>query len=249
MHALTLQEVKLQLGQTAILRGVDLQLKAGERLALIGPNGAGKSSLFNVISGRQTCSSGRIMLRDKDITRLPAYQIVRQGLNRSFQTSHLFTNLNVFDHLCCALIQRFSSPLMFWRRLKNEKQVIRNAEQLLDLLALRERKDTIVRELSYAEQRLLEIGICIAGGADCILLDEPTAGMSRTDATRIVQLIRQLTTNKSLLIIEHDMQVVFDLADRIAVMVQGQIIACDTPQAIRANRQVQTAYLGAWETT
>lgn len=249
MHALRLQEVKLQLGQTSILRGVDLQLKAGERLALIGPNGAGKSSLFNVISGRQTCTSGQILLHDKDITYLPADQIVRQGLNRSFQTSHLFADLSVFDHLCCALIRRFSSPLVFWRRLKSEKQVISNAEQFLDLLALRERKDMIVRELSYAEQRLLEIGICIAGGADCILLDEPTAGMSRTDAKRMVQLIRQLTNNKSLLIIEHDMQVVFELADRIAVMVQGQIIACDTPQAIRANRQVQTAYLGAWRPT
>lgn len=249
MHALRLQEIKLQLGQTSILRGVDLQLKAGERLALIGPNGAGKSSLFNVISGRQTCTSGQILLHDKDITYLPADQIVRQGLNRSFQTSHLFADLSVFDHLCCALIRRFSSPLVFWRRLKSEKQVISNAEQFLDLLALHERKDMIVRELSYAEQRLLEIGICIAGGADCILLDEPTAGMSRTDAKRMVQLIRQLTNNKSLLIIEHDMQVVFELADRIAVMVQGQIIACDTPQAIRANRQVQTAYLGAWRPT
>lgn len=249
MHALRLQEIKLQLGQTSILRGVDLQLKAGERLALIGPNGAGKSSLFNVISGRQTCTSGQILLHDKDITYLPADQIVRQGLNRSFQTSHLFADLSVFDHLCCALIRRFSSPLVFWRRLKSEKQVISNAEQFLDLLALHERKDMIVRELSYAEQRLLEIGICIAGGADCILLDEPTAGMSRTDVKRMVQLIRQLTNNKSLLIIEHDMQVVFELADRIAVMVQGQIIACDTPQAIRANRQVQTAYLGAWRPT
>lgn len=243
MSALQLHQVKLQIGDTDILRGVDLELKVGEILALIGPNGAGKSSLFDVISGRQSCNSGQILLQGAQINRLTIHQIARLGLSRSFQTSQLFANMSVFDQLCCAGMAQYGSPYLFWRRLKTQHQVIIAAEAMLDLIDLRRQRDMIAGVLSYAEQRRLEIGMSLIGEVSCIMLDEPTAGMSRTEAKDMIALLKQISFGKSLLIVEHDMQVVFALADRIAVMVQGEIIACDTPESIRANPRVQAAYL------
>ncbi|MBC3806040.1 ABC transporter ATP-binding protein [Undibacterium seohonense] len=243
MSVLQLHQVKLRIGDTDILRGVDLELKAGEVLALIGPNGAGKSSLFDVISGRQSGNSGQIFLQGTQINGLTTHKIARLGLSRSFQTSQLFLGMSVFAHLCCAAMARYGSPYLFWRRLKAQQQVIIAAESMLDLIGLRDRQDVVAGVLPYAEQRRLEIGMSLIGEGSCILLDEPTAGMSRTEAKEMIALLKQISLGKSLLIVEHDLQVVFALADRIAVMVQGEIIACDTPENIRANALVQAAYL------
>lgn len=248
MSVLKIDQVQLCIGNTEILRGVNLELNAGERLALIGPNGAGKSSLFNLISGRQQCSSGQIFLHGQPIAGLAPHKISRRGLSRSFQSSNLFSELSVFDNLCCAAMWQASSSYAFWRRLSRQKKLIDAAEAMLDLLDLQQQKNSPAGTLSYAEQRALEIGMCIAGNAGCILLDEPTAGMNRAEADKMMALLRQISAGKSLLMIEHDMQVVFALADRIAVMVQGQIIACDTPERIRNNPQVQAAYLSDWAT-
>ncbi|MFZ6817796.1 ABC transporter ATP-binding protein [Undibacterium sp. Ji22W] len=249
MNVLRLDQVKLSIGPTEVLRGVNLELNAGERLALIGPNGAGKSSLFNIISGRQQCSSGQIYLDNRPIVGLSPHKIARHGLSRSFQSSHLFSGLSVFDNLCCAAMWREGSVYAFWRSLSRKRQVTETAEHIMSLLDLQQQRNSLAGTLTYAEQRTLEVGMSIAGDAHCILLDEPTAGMNRTEADKMMGLLRQISVGKSLLMVEHDMRVVFELADRIAVMVQGQIIACDTPERIRRDPQVQAAYLSDWAVT
>lgn len=252
MSVLSLQQVRLEISSAKILRGIDLELHAGERLALIGPNGAGKSSLFNLISGKNSVNGkthGQICLNEKEISGLPPHQIARQGLARSFQVSNVFTHLSVMDNLCCAVMWQLGFRYTFWRRFSQQNLIHAQAAQLMDIIGLNAQRDQIAGELSYAEQRTLEIGMTVASGAHCILLDEPTAGMSRSETEKTITLIRELSQGKSLLMVEHDMQVVFELADRIAVMVHGEIIACDTPEKIRCHTKVQEAYLGHWEDT
>ncbi|UCE32247.1 MAG: ABC transporter ATP-binding protein [Burkholderiales bacterium] len=242
--ALELSGVEKRFGKTEIIRGVDLSIPRGERHAIIGPNGAGKSTLFNLISGRFPASSGTIHLNGENITRLKPFQIYRKGLSRSFQITNIFHRLSVFENLRCASLYALGYRYSFWHRLDGLADVEERAEELLSRIGLRARRDTQAGLLTYAEQRALEIGITIAGGADVILLDEPTAGMSRSESDQAVALIRRVTEGKTLVMVEHDMSVVFGLADRISVLVYGEIIACDEPERIRANRAVQEAYLG-----
>jgi branched-chain amino acid transport system ATP-binding protein len=242
---LELRNLYKKFGDTPIICGADLQLKQGERLALIGPNGAGKSTLFNLISGRTAASSGEIILRDKPIAGLSPFQINRLGLARSFQITNIFPQLSVQENLLAAVLSSHGYRNVFWRRLSALRGVSQRTEEVLQQCGLQAQRDTPGRDLSYAAQRALEIGITIAGDADLILLDEPTAGMSRDESAAAAELIRRISVGKTLLMIEHDMEVVFGLVDRIAVLVEGRIIACDTPAAIRANRAVQAAYLGS----
>jgi branched-chain amino acid transport system ATP-binding protein len=241
-----LELVKLQknFGRTEIIRGAELSVQAGERVAIIGPNGAGKSTLFNLISGRFEPTSGEIRLRGQRINGLAPHQINRLGLARSFQVSNLFVRLNVFENLRCAVLWSLGYRYSFWRFLSDLKDANQRAESLMAEIGLTHRRDTLAMNLTYAEQRALEVGITIAGGAEVILLDEPTAGMSRSETARFIALIRKVTEGKTLLTVEHDMGVVFGLADRIAVLVYGEVIAFDTPERVRADPRVQEAYLG-----
>jgi branched-chain amino acid transport system ATP-binding protein len=243
--ALELRDVRKSFGRTEIIRGASLQVKPGERVAIIGPNGAGKSTLFNLMSGRFDISSGEILLRGQRIDGKKPFEIARMGLARSFQVSNLFTRLSVFENIRCALLWSMGQRYAFWRFLADLKEVNERADQVLEMIRLDKRRDQMAMNLTYAEQRALEIGITIAGGSDVILLDEPTAGMSKSETKRFVQLIREVTEGKTLLTVEHDMGVVFGLADRIAVLVYGEVIAFDTPEAVRANPRVQEAYLGS----
>jgi len=243
--AVELRDVRKSFGKTEIIRGTSLAVKAGERVAIIGPNGAGKSTLFNLISGRFGPSSGEIRLRGERIDGKPPYEIARRGLARSFQVSNLFTRLSVFENVRCAVLYAMGHRYAFWRFLADLKDANERAEAVLAMIKLERRRDHLAMNLTYAEQRALEIGITIAGGADVILLDEPTAGMSRSETGRFVELIREVTVGKTLLTVEHDMGVVFGLADKIAVLVYGEVIAFDTPGAVRANPRVQEAYLGS----
>ena len=243
--AVELRDVRKSFGKTEIIRGTSLGVKPGERVAIIGPNGAGKSTLFNLISGRFGPSSGEIHLRGERIDGKPPYEIARRGLARSFQVSNLFTRLSVFENVRCAVLYSMGYRYAFWRFLADLKDANDRAEQVLSMIKLERRRDHLAMNLTYAEQRALEIGITIAGGADVILLDEPTAGMSRSETGRFVELIRDITVGKTLLTVEHDMGVVFGLADKIAVLVYGEVIAFDTPDAVRANARVQEAYLGS----
>jgi len=243
-HAIELKGVWKNFGRTEIIRGVDLAVAGGERHAIIGPNGAGKSTLFNLVSGRFAPSSGTIRLNGADITGLPAYRINRMGLARSFQVTNIFHRLSVFENIRCAVLWSLGYKYSFWHRLEGLRDARRRAEEVMEAIGLKRRRDTFAGVLSYAEQRALEIGITIAGGAGVILLDEPTSGMNRAETAAAVELIRKVTEGKTLIMVEHDMNVVFDLADRISVLVYGEVIACDTPEKIRGNPAVKEAYLG-----
>jgi len=243
--ALELREVRKQFGSVEIIRGVNLAVNKGERLAIIGPNGAGKSTLFNLISGRFGVSSGEISLNGQAIQRLAPYEINRLGLSRSFQITNIFHRLSVFENLRCAVLWSLGYRYSFWHKLSALKDARAQAEHVMESIGLSWRRDTPAGLLTYAEQRALEIGITVAGGAEVILLDEPTAGMSRSESDAAVNLISKVTKDKTLLMVEHDMSVVFGLADRIAVVVYGEVIACDTPAVIRENAKVQEAYLGS----
>ncbi len=242
--ALELNGLHQSFGATEVLRGVELSIAAGERHALIGPNGAGKSTLFNLVSGRHHASGGSVRLKGRDITRASPCEISRLGLARSFQINNLFHRLSVFDNLRCAVLGSQPHRYSFWQRLSQRAEARDRADEVLEQIGLQSRRHTAAGELSYAEQRALEIGITFAGGADVILLDEPTAGMSRAETENAMALIRAVSAGKTLLMVEHDMNVVFDLADRISVLVYGRIIATGTPAEIRANLAVQEAYLG-----
>jgi branched-chain amino acid transport system ATP-binding protein len=244
-HAVELRDVRKAFGKTEIIRGANLAVAPGERVAIIGPNGAGKSTLFNLISGRFGSTSGDILLHGQKIDGLTPYQINRKGLARSFQVSNLFMRLSVFENLRCAVLWSLGYKYAFWRFLADARDANDRAEDVLHMIKLHKRRDVLAMNLTYAEQRALEIGITIAGGASVILLDEPTAGMSKSETSRFVNLIREVTVGKTLLTVEHDMGVVFGLADKIAVLVYGEVIAFDVPEAVRANPRVQEAYLGS----
>jgi branched-chain amino acid transport system ATP-binding protein len=243
--ALELADVHHRFGRTAVIRGVSMEVTAGERHAIIGPNGAGKSTLFNVVSGRFPPSAGTVRLKGRDVTGWPAYRINRLGLARSFQVTNIFHRLSVYENVRCAVLWTLGYRYSFWRRVDALRDADERTEQVLEQIQLAGRRAVPAGVLTYAEQRALEIGITLAGGADVLLLDEPTAGMSRSETEHAVQLIRTLSAGKTLLMVEHDMSVVFDLADRITVLVYGRVVATDTPERIRANPAVQEAYLGS----
>lgn len=243
--ALELRDVRKRFGKTEIIRGAQLKVQAGERVAIIGPNGAGKSTLFNLISGRFAPSSGEILLHGKRIDGRTPYDINRRGLARSFQVSNLFTRLSVFENIRCAVLWSLGHRYAFWKFLADLDDVTARVDTVLEMVRLDKKRDHLAMNLTYAEQRALEIGVTIAGGSDVVLLDEPTAGMSKSETTRFIKLIREVTEGKTLLTVEHDMGVVFGLADKIAVLVYGEVIAFDTPDRVRADEKVQEAYLGS----
>jgi branched-chain amino acid transport system ATP-binding protein len=243
--AVELKGLRKSFGKTEIIRGTDLAVAPGERVAIIGPNGAGKSTLFNLISGRFGPTSGEILLNGKRIDGLKPYEINRLGLARSFQITNIFGRLSVFENLRCGLLWSMGYRYAFWKFLADLKDANDRAEQLMAMIRLDRKRDTLAMNLTYAEQRALEIGITIAGGAEVILLDEPTAGMSHSETEYAVALIRRMTAGKTLVMVEHDMRVVFDLADTITVLVYGRVIASGPPATIRASAAVQEAYLGA----
>ena len=242
--ALELSGVQKSFGSTLIIRGVSFAVRRGERLAIIGPNGAGKSTLFNLISGRLRPTKGSIRLNGEEIASAPPYRVNRRGLSRSFQVTNIFPRLSVFENIRCSVLWSLGYKYNFWRRTDKLADANERTEETLEQIRMTARRDTPAGVLTYAEQRALEIGITIASGADVILLDEPTAGMSRNEADNAVELIRTISKGRTLVIVEHDMGVVFGLADRISVLVYGEIIATDTPERIHGNAAVQTAYLG-----
>ena len=243
--ALELRDLRKSFGKTEIIRGVNLAVQPGERVAIIGPNGAGKSTLFNLISGRFGPTSGEVLLNGQRIDGKAPYEINRMGLSRSFQITNIFPKLSVFENLRCGVLWSMGYKYTFFFFFSNLDDANERAKQLMEMIKLDKKRDTLAVNLTYAEQRALEIGVTIAGGANVVLLDEPTAGMSRSETTRFIHLIKEVTEGRTLLTVEHDMGVVFGLADKIAVVVYGEVIAFDTPDKVRANARVQEAYLGS----
>ncbi|MBP6404924.1 MAG: ABC transporter ATP-binding protein [Proteobacteria bacterium] len=244
-YALELKNLRKSFGKTEIIRGANLAVTAGERVAIIGPNGAGKSTLFNLISGRFEPTSGEVLLNGQRINGMKPFEINRLGLSRSFQITNIFPKLSVFENLRCSVLWSLGYKYTFLKFLADLDDANDRAEELMEMIKLDKKRDVLAVNLTYAEQRALEIGITIGGGAGVILLDEPTAGMSKSETSRFINLIKDVTVGKTLLTVEHDMGVVFGLADKIAVVVYGEVIAYDAPEAVRANARVQEAYLGS----
>jgi branched-chain amino acid transport system ATP-binding protein len=243
--AIELVDLRKSFGSTEIIRGVNLEVGEGERHAVIGPNGAGKSTLYNLITAKYVPTAGRIRLRGQDITARKPYEINRMGLSRSFQVTNIFPRMSVFENVRCGALWAMNYRYSFWQDVDRLDDVNERSLQILNDIGMVPRADVPAGVLSYAEQRALEIGITIAGGANVVLLDEPTAGMNRSETDQTVELVRRITENKTLIMVEHDMSVVFGLADRISVLVYGEIIASGPPDEIRGNPAVREAYLGA----
>lgn len=241
---LVIENLKKHFGGLEIMRGVNLTIKHGERHALVGPNGAGKSTLFNLISGEHKPSGGQIHLNGRRLNGLNPEQISRRGLTRSFQITNVFNRLSAFENVRIGVMARHGIRFNLHRRIAPMRAINEESQAVLAQVRLDQRADHLASDLTYSEQRALEIGMTLATGAELILLDEPTAGMAREETAYMVDLIRRVTEGKTLMMVEHDMSVVFGLCDRISVLVYGEILATGTPEEIRNNQQVQKAYLG-----
>jgi branched-chain amino acid transport system ATP-binding protein len=234
-----------RVGEVAIVDTVDLDLAPGEFLGVIGPNGAGKTSLFNLVSGLRRPTAGTVSLDGEDVTRLAPYQRARRGLGRTFQASSVFGSLTVRENVRLAVQAHRGGSLKLWRRAAADRDVAEAADAALEKVGLGNRADALAGTLAHGEKRKLEIALLLAGEPTVMLLDEPMAGVSAEDVPELVGVIRALvTTDRAVLMVEHHMDVVLDLADRIAVMHHGALLACDVPEKVMADRTVQEAYLG-----
>ena len=247
MEDRTILEVKdlyKHFGNLTAVNGINLSVDKGKRHAIIGPNGAGKTTLFNLLSGRFRPSQGQILFRGQDITGMPSYRISRLGIARSFQIINVFPQLSVFENIHTVLMSKHHIRYHFLRNLKKWKNVTEETFPLLEQIGLLEKKDALAGFLSYGEQRALEVGLTIASDPELILLDEPTAGMSMDETRQAIKLIDRVTKGKTLVIIEHDMEVIFSLADLITVMQYGEVLTTGAPEEIRKDQRVKEAYLG-----
>jgi branched-chain amino acid transport system ATP-binding protein len=227
-----------------VLTGISLEILQGERHAVIGPNGSGKTTLFNIITGLYRPSRGHIYFFDKDISGWPAHRIARLGVSRSFQIINVFPKMTVYENVRSAVASRFIRGFGWLSSLSRNRKIMEETDQIIELLSLDEQRDTAAFELSYGKQRHLELALTMARDPVLIMLDEPTAGLNSEDTWDAIRLIRELTEGKTLIMVEHDMDVVFNLADRVTVLGYGQILATGTPDEIQAHEEVQKAYLG-----
>ena len=241
---LELRDIHHDFSGLSVLSGIDLDVREGERHAIIGPNGAGKSTLFNIVTGRYAPTRGRVVYRGRDITGAPPHRIARLGVGRSFQIINTFPRLTVYENVRSAVVSRRRLRLDAWSRLDGRAEVAVETDEVVRLLGLHGRRDTPATELSYGEQRELEIALTVATRPDLVMLDEPTAGLNAEDTRRAIALIRRVTEGRTLVMVEHDMEAVFTLADRITVIYYGRVLATGAPDAIRSNDDVRRAYLG-----
>jgi len=230
-----------------VLFDVNLDIERGERHAIIGPNGAGKTTLFNVINGDLTPSRGKIYFRGKDITNAKPFQLARMGVGRSFQITKTFHRMSAFNNVRLGVMSRRGIRFNLFRKVDKLKEVTQETEEILERIELAPERDYLASVLSYGKHRSLEFSMAMTTDPELVMLDEPTAGMSRELTKHAIELIRKLTENKTTVIIEHDMDVVFALADRVTVLAGGTILAVGTPEEIRNNQAVKDAYLGNTE--
>ena len=241
---LTLKRVSKLFGRLTVIVDVELEVVQGEKHALIGPNGAGKSTLFNLITGHYRPTSGAILFKDRRIDRLAPYAIIRQGISRSFQIINIFRDMSVYENMRIAIAAKHRLSLNFTSRLARRENIREETETILNRVNLSLFQNEPAGTLGYSQQRALEVGLAVALDPDLLLLDEPGAGLSPEETREIVKLVKEVTAGKTLLIVEHDMDVVFDLADRISVLHHGTILATGTPEEIKNNQTVKEAYLG-----
>ena len=244
MSVLRTENLGCAFGSLVVTKDVNLTVEAGERHVIIGPNGAGKTSLINQIGGQLHPNSGRIVLNDRDITRWPPDRIARSGIARTFQKNNLFPALSVLENVRLAVEARRGTPWNFVTPAGRVRSIVERAEGVLAAVHIGGDPHRLVRSLSYGEQRQLEIGLALAGDPVLLLLDEPTSGMSPAETERMIALIASLPRSIAILMIEHDMNVVFTVADRITVLYYGEILASGPLDQIRADRRVREVYLG-----
>jgi branched-chain amino acid transport system ATP-binding protein len=244
VNILDIEHLRRSFGSLVVTDDVNLSIAPGERHVVIGPNGAGKTSLINQIGGQLAPTSGRITLKGRDIAGFSPNRISRMGVARTFQRNNLFHNLSVIENLRLALSVKFGNPLDCFRSAGDDVALLERARGLLRQVHLEGDGARLARNLSYGEQRQLEIGIALASEPELLLLDEPTSGMSPAETTRMIELIGSLPRSLSLLMIEHDMQVVFSVADCITVLYYGKVLASGPPSEIQANDRVREVYLG-----
>ncbi|MCB2188955.1 MAG: ABC transporter ATP-binding protein [Deltaproteobacteria bacterium] len=230
-----------------VLFDVGLAVRKGEHHAIIGPNGAGKTTLFNVITGTYHPSGGQVLFKGQDITGLPPHKLARRGLGRSFQITSTFEKQTVFQNIRMGVMSRMGVRFDFWQRVAGLKEVTQETEEILEGIGLTAERNVPAGALSYGGQRALEVSMALSTNPDLVMLDEPTAGMSKEETHATVELIKRLTHGKSMVMVEHDMDVVFTLADRITVLYYGAILASGPPEEIRENEAVRDAYLGDME--
>lgn len=231
-------------GKTPIINGFSLAIARGQRHAIIGPNGAGKTTLFNLFSGRYRPTSGRIMFDGRDVTGYSPYQINRLGMARSFQITNIFPKLSVLENVRSVVMSKHRVYFNCFKNIRHWKEPTRETLAILEQTGLHDKKDDLAGSLSYGGQRALEIALTVASDPQLILLDEPTAGMSVDETREAVKLVDTITRGKTLIIIEHDMEVVFNLADVITVIHYGEVLATGSPEEIRSDQRVKEAYLG-----
>jgi branched-chain amino acid transport system ATP-binding protein len=244
---LQIKEVKKDFAGLEVLTGVNFEVGPQERFAVIGPNGAGKTTLFNVISGKFPASSGSVIFKGRDISSQAPHVRVRHGLSRSFQITNIFQRLSVFDNVLAGVRSRRGLRYNVLRRPSHDRRLTEVTEQILERIGLLEFRNAPAEELAYGQQRALEMGAALSCEPDLLLLDEPTAGMSRKETEDAIKMIGRVTADIACIIIEHDMNVVFTLADRISVLHYGIILACGAPEDIRRDQKVKDAYLGEEE--
>lgn len=245
MAILEVRDVYKDFKGLEVLLGINLAIEKGERHSIIGPNGAGKSTLFNLITGKYKPSNGRIIFKGEDITGWSPFKINRGGLARSFQIINIFPNMTVFENMRNAILSKTGMRFNMISLLKGLNKIQDEANDFLETLGLMELSGIPAGELSYGQQRALEIGLTLATDPELILLDEPTAGMSTDETREAVRLIDKITEGKTLVIVEHDMDVVFSISDRVTVLYYGEVLATGSPQEIREDQEVKKAYLGS----
>jgi branched-chain amino acid transport system ATP-binding protein len=244
MAILEIKNLEKKFGGLQVIMGVTLALEPREHHAVIGPNGAGKSTLFNLITGKYKPTAGEVLFKGRDITGLPPHKIARMGLTRSFQITTIFKNMTVFQNIRNAVLSRNKIRYSIASRLSRMNGINGETEEILNRIGLLDKKDEISGELAHGHKRALELGLALAMDPEVILLDEPTAGMPTEETMQMVELIEKNTADKTLIIVEHDMDVVFSIADRITVLYYGTILASGTPDQIRNDQRVKDAYLG-----
>ena len=224
--------------------GIDFEVKEGETHAVIGPNGAGKTTFISQLAGNLLPDAGSVRFAGEDITRLPAPKRARRGLARSFQITSVYPEFSALDNVALAVQAHSGHSFRFWRAARGDARLAEPAARVLEQVGLSERKNVLAANLAHGEQRQLEVAMALATDPRLLLLDEPMAGMGTEESQRMIELLSKLKQSKTIILVEHDMDAVFRLADRISVLVYGRVIATDVPEKIRANEEVRKAYLG-----